>query len=65
LLNTVYVGYTTPVQDVFDEVTGEGGDYEGIEAYIPRTGDEHDETFRYDEDLKRILSDLWTKVKAQ
>ncbi|HAM64123.1 MAG: ABC transporter substrate-binding protein [Firmicutes bacterium GWF2_51_9] len=65
LMNTVYVGYTTPVQEVFDEVTGEGGDYEGIEAYIPRTGDEHDETFRYDEDLKRILSDLWTKVKAQ
>jgi len=64
-LNTIYVGYTTPVQSVFDEMIAEGGDYEGIDAYVPRTGYAKDETFRFDEDLKRILSDLWTKVKAQ
>lgn len=63
--NTVFVGYTTPVQAVFDEVTSVGGDYEGIDAYVPRTNFLKDETFRYDEELKKTLSDLWTKVKAQ
>jgi spermidine/putrescine transport system substrate-binding protein len=65
LKNTIYVGYTTPVQSVFDQVTAVGGDYEGMAAYIPRTGYAKDETFRYDENLKKQLSDLWTKVKAQ
>ena len=65
LRNTVFVGYTTPVQAVFDEVIAAGGDYEGVDAYVPRTLYPKDETFRYDEELKKTLSDLWTKVKAQ
>jgi len=65
LKNTVFVGYTTTVQSVFDEVTAAGGDYAGIDAYVPRTDYPKDETFRYDEELKKTLSEMWTKVKAQ
>jgi spermidine/putrescine transport system substrate-binding protein len=65
LKNTVFVGYTTTVQSVFNEVTSAGGAFEGIDAYVPRTNYLKDETFRYDEDLKKTLSELWTKVKAQ
>ncbi len=65
LKNTVFVGYTTPVQSVFDQVIATGGAYEGIDAYVPRTNYPNDETFKYDEELKKILSDLWTKIKAQ
>jgi len=64
-LNTAYVGYTSTVQEVFDEVTGAGGDYEGYDSYIPRTDNPLDEVFRYNENTKKILSDYWTLVKAQ
>lgn len=64
-LNTAYVGYTSTVQEVFDEVTGPEGDYEGYDSYIPRTDNSLDEVFRYNENTKKILSDYWTLVKAQ
>ena len=37
-------------------MSGEGGDYEGINAYIPRTDNENDEVFVYNEDTKKIIS---------
>ncbi len=62
--NTEAVGYTTVNKDVFNEVTKEGGMYEGNEAYIPRTGYEKDEVFTNNEFLRKKLSELWIKVKA-
>lgn len=61
--NSSYVGYTSANQEVMDELSGEGGDYEGIDAYIPRTGFEKDEVFVYNADTKKILGNLWSKVK--
>ena len=46
-----------------EDLSGEGGDYEGINAYIPRTDNENDEVFVYNEDTKEIISDLWSRVK--
>lgn len=65
LANTIYVGYTTSVQNVFDEVLATGGEFEGNEAYQPRLGYEKDETFQHNEVLKKKLSQLWVKIKAQ
>lgn len=61
--NSSYVGYTSANQEVMDILSGEGGDYEGINAYIPRTDNENDEVFVYNEDTKKIISDLWSRVK--
>ena len=61
--NSSYVGYTSPVQEVMDDIYGEGGDYEGINAYMPRTDNENDETFVYNEATRKIISNLWSKVK--
>lgn len=61
--NSSYVGYTSANQEVMDTLSGEGGDYEGINAYIPRTDNENDEVFVYNEDTKKIISDLWSRVK--
>ena len=44
-------------------LSGEGGDFEGINAYIPRTDNENDEVFVYNEHTKKIISDLWSRVK--
>lgn len=61
--NSSYVGYTSANQEVMDDIFGEGGVYEGINAYIPRTGYEKDEVFVYNEDTKKLLGDLWSRVK--
>ena len=47
-----------------DDLSGKGGDYEGINAYIPRTDNENDEDFCIQcSKPKKIISDLWSRVK--
>ena len=61
--NSSYVGYTSANEEVLAELSGEGGDYEGINAYIPRTDNEMDEVFVYNEATRKVISNLWSKVK--
>ena len=61
--NSSYVGYTSANQEVLEDLYGEGGDYEGIDSYIPRTGNEFDEVFEYNEETKKLMGDLWSRVK--
>lgn len=63
LKNSLFVGYASSNQEVLDELSGKGGDFEGNEAYLPRVGYKHDEIFNYNEKVKKIISDYWTKVK--
>lgn len=59
------VGYASSNAEVLNELSSEGGYYGGNEAYLPRSGYEKDEVFRYNEILKQQLSDLWIRVKNQ
>jgi len=59
--NSITVGYTSSNLQVTEDIST--GDYEGIDAYLPRTGYEKDEVFRFNEVLVQKLSDLWNKVK--
>ena len=61
--NSSYVGYTSANREVLNELSGPGGDYEGINAYIPRTDNDMDEVFVFDEETRKVLSNLWSKVK--
>lgn len=61
--NSSYVGYTSSNQEVMEDLYGEGGDYEGIDSYIPRSGNEQDEVFVYNEKTKQVISNLWSRVK--
>ena len=61
--NSSYVGYTSPNREVMDELSGEGGDYEGINAYIPRTDNDMDEMFEFHAETRKVISNLWSKVK--
>lgn len=61
--NSSYVGYTSSNQEVFDELSGKDGLYEGIDAYVPRSGYALDEVFEYHEDTRVIMADLWSRVK--
>ena len=58
------VGYASANAQVLEELSGEGGDYEGNEAYIPRSGYEKDEIYHdIPEDLRSQYSSMWVKVK--
>lgn len=61
--NSSEVGYTSPNLEVMNELSNETGDYYGNAAYLPRSGYEKDEVFRYSDVLRQKLSDLWNKVK--
>lgn len=62
--NSSYVGYTSPNKEVMEELGGKDGDYDGINAYTPRAGYNKDEVFQYDETTRKIIADLWSRVKV-
>ena len=61
--NSSYVGYTSANKKVMEDLHGKGGEFEGIDAYIPRTDNKKDEVFEYNEKTKKIISNLWSKVR--
>ncbi len=64
LMISTEVGYASANAQVLEELSGEGGDYEGNEAYIPRSGYELDEMFHdIPDDLRSQYSSMWIKVK--
>lgn len=64
IMNTEEVGYTSPLQSVIDLMVEKDGTYEGISSYVTRQGYEKDEEFIFNESLKAIMSDLWSRVKV-
>lgn len=62
--NSSYVGYTSPNKEVMEELGGKDGDYDGINAYTPRAGYDKDEVFQYDETTRKIIANLWSRVKV-
>jgi len=61
--NSEYVGYTSPNTEVRDELAGEEGDFFENMAYLPRSGYDKDEVFRFNEKMTKQLNALYTKVK--
>ena len=61
--NSSYVGYTSPNKEVMADLSGEGGEYEGISAYVPRMGYEKDEVFEFNDSTRKTIANLWSKVK--
>ena len=61
--NTEFVGYASTNDEVLEECSGSEGIYADNEAYLPRTGYEKDEIFHYNEKSRKLISELWTKVK--
>jgi spermidine/putrescine transport system substrate-binding protein/spermidine/putrescine transport system permease protein len=65
MLITVETCYTSPNEKVIEDVTGPGGDFEGIDSYVPRTGYEKDEIYTDNELLRTETPELLVKVKLQ
>ena len=62
--NSETCGYASANQKVLEDMSTEGGLYCENGAFLPRAGYDKDETFEYNEVMKRKLSDLWLKVKV-
>jgi spermidine/putrescine-binding protein len=61
LANTYEVAYTSPRQDVIDEiVTSEEYD---VDSYVITVG-ENDEVFRYNAQFKQMLEEAWARVRS-
>lgn len=61
--NSAFVGYASSNGEVLEELSREGGDFYGNEAYLPRVGYKNDEIFNYNDKIKKVISNYWVKVK--
>ena len=62
--NTEYIGYSSSVKKVYENMQKTA--FKGISAYKVDTSNKKNEVFRYqDEETKRYMSELWTKVISQ
>ena len=57
--NTEWIGYTTPIQEVYESVTSEGGVYEDVADAYKVEPTEKDHFYRYNAALKTKITDLW------
>lgn len=62
--NAVTVGYASTNKDVLSDLSSEGGEFYGNDAYVPRSGYELDEVFHDNDVIRAKLSELWLRVKA-
>ena len=65
MMITVETCYTTPNAKVLEDVTAPGGEFEGVEGYLPRSGYEKDEIYQYVKLLQSETPELLIKVKMQ
>ena len=65
MMITVETCYTSPNAKVLEEVTAPGGEFEGVEGYLPRMGYEKDEIYQYVKLLQAETPELLLKVKMQ
>ena len=66
LANSTEVGYASANAEALAELSWPGGEYEGNEAYIPRSGYEKDEIYvDLPSEWQARQPDLWEKIKIQ
>lgn len=61
MLNSEFVGYTAVNEEVQEELGST--EFEGNEAYIPRSDYENDEVFTYNPDSRKLIADYWSRIK--
>ncbi len=62
--NSEAVGYASTNKDVLADMSSGDGIYAENVAYVPRAGYEKDEIFHDNQVIRKMLSEMWIKVKA-
>lgn len=60
--NSQYIGYTSPVKAIENQLAKTT--FKGIEAYTPRSSYAKDEVFKYNAKTRKVIADLWARVKV-
>ena len=63
--NSMTVGYTSVNAQVTKDLSAPGEFFDGNEAYVLDSSNPKNEVFKHNETLKKVLSDLWIKVKVR
>lgn len=61
--NSKFVGYTSANAEALTALSKKGAVFYNNNAYLPRTKYPNDEIFIYNEEVKKIMAQYWTKVK--
>ena len=61
MANSSYVGYASGNEAVMNDLANT--DFNGVNSYIPRSKFKKDEVFEYNEVSRKVLADLWARVK--
>ncbi|MCR5786081.1 MAG: ABC transporter substrate-binding protein [Acholeplasmatales bacterium] len=61
--NSSYVGYTSPIKEVYQDIIAEDGDYYEDAIYYEVRDNKNDEVYRYNKDLKIKFNDYFVKLK--
>jgi len=68
--NSLYNGYTSPINTIYEEITSENSEYEeGEGSFYPIAStyqikaSDNDKFYRYDQKLKTSLEEAWIEVK--
>ena len=65
MMITVETCYTSPNAKVLEDVTGPGGEFDGVEGYLPRMDYDKDEMYQYVKLLQTETPELLIKIEMQ
>ena len=63
--SSITVGYTSANKKVVETLSSEGELYDGNEAYSFDASNPNNEVFKHNETLKKVLSDMWVRIKVR
>lgn len=63
--SSITVGYTSANKKVVEELTSNGELYDGNIAYLFDASNPNNEVFKHNETMKKVISDLWVRVKVR
>ena len=63
--SSIEVGYTSANKKVVEELSSDGEVYSNNDAYIFVVSNPKNEVFKHNDTLKKVLSDMWVRIKVR
>ena len=63
--SSIEVGYTSANKKVVDTLSADGEVYSNNDAYIFDVSNPKNEVFKHNDTLKKVLSDMWVRIKVR
>ena len=63
--SSIEVGYTSANKKVVEELSSDGEVYSNNDAYVFDVSNPKNEVFKHNDTLKKVLSDMWVRIKVR